>query len=688
MTVGSDLAQSGPYLANGVTTSFPFSFDIDKATDLAVVWLSPGGEEVVISSGAYGVTISESEPGGAVIFSVAPTPPNAGDELWIFLDPEFEQQDRYSDEGPFNQSLLEGSLDRLARLSIWLKNRVDRGIIGSLGDEALVLPPASGRTNRFIAFDAAGRLILSNGAGGDSGLRADLGEDAGSELVIYKRSAPGARARTWGDKGRDRLDLRDFNGLDLTGSNSSAAAVQAASNEAVVTGERLHVPAGTIVLDEPIEIVGSMAMEGQNWPSRLTDKSTWFHLAHEGKGFVLSEVGNTHSIDISRVGTFRDHAAVGGGWEPTDHDWDFDILGDDVSFDEINTLNPFKGIRLNASGRLEINRMRGQPLGIGVEIVSSTDVCRLTNVHLWPFWNDEEVVKLWMQTQATGLYSKRNDNPTFAFCFSIWLRYGLRFGRNAGGGAGVAGVTSKFKAFGCDFDIGTQSVVVDADADGVTGDFFGLSCQGRDDADDFANPLLHIQSDNCNIGVMGLRGTQAGGNVVRVEGAGNKLALIGMETGAYNLTGFGFPIVEAEPGNDVTISSDWRKSSPGVAVGCRIDAGEWTSYVPTVTAQTGTITALGAVSARYRQRGRTVEWTATVNITTNGTAGGDIRVSLPAGLAPAFDAIGTGRETATTGEALQAWFQAIGRVDVTTFNNGYPGANGRRLLLSGQYEVA
>lgn len=156
MTIANDTAASGPFFANGVTTAFPFEVDADSADDLKVVWIGADGSETEISSATYTVTFSEVEAGGTVTFSVAPTVPNEGDELWILLDPVFEQQDRYSDEGPFNQSLLEGSLDSNARLSIWLKGQVERSIRYPIGEAAGQLTGPDDRANTIIGFDEAG----------------------------------------------------------------------------------------------------------------------------------------------------------------------------------------------------------------------------------------------------------------------------------------------------------------------------------------------------------------------------------------------------------------------------------------------------------------------------------------------------------------------------------------------------
>lgn len=192
MTIGSDIAASGPFFPNGVTTAFPFEIDVDSASDISVLWLSADGSESMVSTSSYGVTISESDPGGTVIFNSAPTIPQAGDQLWIVLDPTFEQQDRYSDEGPFNQSLLEGSLDSNARLSIWLRNRINRSLRVPFGEDLPALPAGSARANKVLAFDPSGDPIMADPSITDAAiLAALLGGSGGAGEIGFGQSTVG-----------------------------------------------------------------------------------------------------------------------------------------------------------------------------------------------------------------------------------------------------------------------------------------------------------------------------------------------------------------------------------------------------------------------------------------------------------------------------------------------------------------
>jgi hypothetical protein len=124
-----------------------------------------------------------------------------------------------------------------------------------------------------------------------------------------------------------------------------------------------------------------------------------------------------------------------------------------------------------------------------------------------------------------------------------------------------------------------------------------------------------------------------------------------------------------------------------VAQGGTGDTGTaWTPYTPTVTAGSGTFTAVSA-SGRYKQLGKTIFLSLSITVTTNGTAGGNVIVSLPATNKGLF--AGQGRENAVTGNMLQfvATGVASGLGVIFTYNNSYPAASGYLLIISCVYEA-
>jgi hypothetical protein len=111
----------------------------------------------------------------------------------------------------------------------------------------------------------------------------------------------------------------------------------------------------------------------------------------------------------------------------------------------------------------------------------------------------------------------------------------------------------------------------------------------------------------------------------------------------------------------------------------------WTAYTPVATSSTGTITTVSAVG-RYKKIGSVCHFSVTVTITTNGTGGGAVNVTLPVTQSGA-SAVFAGRENAVAGKMLQG----IGNgtfMSVFDYVNGYPGVNGAQLIINGTYEVA
>jgi hypothetical protein len=115
----------------------------------------------------------------------------------------------------------------------------------------------------------------------------------------------------------------------------------------------------------------------------------------------------------------------------------------------------------------------------------------------------------------------------------------------------------------------------------------------------------------------------------------------------------------------------------------------WTSYAPTLTAGSGTLTAAGSVSGAYQKIGKTVVGQITATITTNGTGAGSLSISLPPGLPATGNATVTFVEDLVTGQPAfgiiysgATAVQAIRKADGT-----YPGGDGRRFIGSFTYQT-
>jgi hypothetical protein len=141
-------------------------------------------------------------------------------------------------------------------------------------------------------------------------------------------------------------------------------------------------------------------------------------------------------------------------------------------------------------------------------------------------------------------------------------------------------------------------------------------------------------------------------------------------------TGITFPATQVAA-SDVNTLDDYEE-------------GTWT---PAVTSITGTITTVGAVAGTYTKIGRSVTVSADVTITTNGTGATGIYIAgLPF----------IGNQTTVTFYAMNGFDRnglalageynpggggGNGRINFYKYDGTYPGADGKRFIISSTYNV-
>lgn len=112
----------------------------------------------------------------------------------------------------------------------------------------------------------------------------------------------------------------------------------------------------------------------------------------------------------------------------------------------------------------------------------------------------------------------------------------------------------------------------------------------------------------------------------------------------------------------------------------------WTAWTPTVTAGAGTLTTVSG-AGRYKVNGKTVSFSLTITLTTNGTGSSDILFTLPVNnVGSAFSVCG--REMALTGKSIAGFPISATQVGFTYYDGTYPGANATVFYVSGVYEAA
>lgn len=116
----------------------------------------------------------------------------------------------------------------------------------------------------------------------------------------------------------------------------------------------------------------------------------------------------------------------------------------------------------------------------------------------------------------------------------------------------------------------------------------------------------------------------------------------------------------------------------------------WTSYTPTATAETGSLTSFTA-SGAYTENGKLIVARFDVNITNAGTGAGILKVSLPKNAKSALQYGGFATEYTATGFTLNVGVNSgvsVGVVEIKKYDNSSIIATNRRIIGIFTYEAA
>jgi hypothetical protein len=180
------------------------------------------------------------------------------------------------------------------------------------------------------------------------------------------------------------------------------------------------------------------------------------------------------------------------------------------------------------------------------------------------------------------------------------------------------------------------------------------------------------------------------GRIPSVEG-GIQPTIFDAKANLLTATANDTPAILAVGSNDQVLTAD-SSTATGLKWAALPSSGfpAWTSYTPTVTPQSGSLTTYSA-AGWYSQSGKTVVAQARVIITTNGTAGGTMAVTLPitAATGTSKEWIGAALEGQTTGAS--GWASVLSgatAVNIRSYNFGTFFGTGNQIIFTVVYEVA
>jgi hypothetical protein len=157
MTVSSTTSRN-QYTATSGQTVFPYTFEIFDKGDVVVVQNST----TLVEGAGYTVSGVGNESGGSILLSAGAS---SGDIITIYRDMPLERNTDYQTSGDFLASEVNNDFDRLWLATQQINELSNRSIKkpdSDLTSINMVLPAASQREDKILAFDSTGAVIVPN----------------------------------------------------------------------------------------------------------------------------------------------------------------------------------------------------------------------------------------------------------------------------------------------------------------------------------------------------------------------------------------------------------------------------------------------------------------------------------------------------------------------------------------------
>ena len=141
---------SGPFTSDGITLAYPFTFNVDDATEVQVL-----ANGVVLSSALYSVVLNADGTGTVMLNAAQPV----STIILLALNPNFQQVTQYVNQGAYSLSSINAALQRLSIKDNFLKSLFSRTAMTKIGVQA----PSFGALvdGQALAYSSAGNELVT-----------------------------------------------------------------------------------------------------------------------------------------------------------------------------------------------------------------------------------------------------------------------------------------------------------------------------------------------------------------------------------------------------------------------------------------------------------------------------------------------------------------------------------------------
>ncbi len=229
--------------------------------------------------------------------------------------------------------------------------------------------------------------------------------------------------------GSATFDATDY-GAAADGLADDTAAIQKAIDDAAEAGRGnvVHLPAGRYRIDGTLVVRPNTTLQG-DFRGPATNRGTIL-LATGGRGhaegpgcLVLKAGATVRGVSIR----YPEQSAEAA--EPVPYPWAI-RMGAYTRLEDVHIDNPYLGIDLDGAHAAFVRNITGEPLKIGIHADHIHDICRIENVHFWPYFTNGKPLRDWVQAHGVAFEFGRSDWQYCFNTFSYGYHTGYRFYRS------------------------------------------------------------------------------------------------------------------------------------------------------------------------------------------------------------------------------------------------------------------